>query len=122
MRVPSSVALMLSLALALWLAPHVALADKEGAPRADTAKVRALLDGRQFAKLTALLESYQAQSEKDIRWEFAVLDGFNVFVVARPADKDLLNEWVHSAPKSWVPLLRGRPTSSLRDGAHAVRS
>src|SRR5262249_51620318 len=41
----------------------------------------------------------------DIRWEFAVLDSFNVFAVAQPVYKDLLDEWVQNAPESWVPLL-----------------
>jgi len=105
MRRESSVAVLLGLAIVLSLALDIAHADKEASPGADVMQIRALLERRQFVQLTALLKSYQARCEKDIRWELTVLDGFNVFAVAQPAYKDLLDEWVQSAPQSWVPLL-----------------
>ncbi len=86
------------------LVPGVAVAAGSAAPRADVATVRKLLEKRQFASLTALLEGYQASCDRDIGYEFAVQDGFLAFADRTPSAKALLDEWVRRFPGVWVPL------------------
>ncbi len=98
--------LALALLLVLATAPvHGAVAADGASGRdADVGKVRALFESRQFATLTALLEEYQASCDRDIRNEYAAHNGFAAFAVGAPSDRALLDEWVRTAPGSWVPL------------------
>lgn len=93
------------LVLIIMLVHVDALAGKRGSFEADVVKVRKLFENRQFSELNALLEKYQTFCTKDIRWEFAVQDGFNIFSSTTPSYKIILDEWVQSDSKSWVPLL-----------------
>ncbi len=92
---------------AAWLGalvPGVAMAGTAATPRADVAKIRKLLENRQFEGLTTLLEGYQAACDRDIGYEFAVQNAFLAFADRTPATKALLDEWVRRFPGVWVPL------------------
>jgi len=86
------------------LVPGVATAGRAATPGADVVKIRKLLENRQFASLTALLEGYQAACDRDIAYEFAVQNGFLVFADRTPSTRVLLDEWVRRFPGVWVPL------------------
>src|SRR5512143_4129598 len=90
--------------LATALVHGTATADGGSGYDADIGKVRALFESRQFASLTALLEGYQASCDRDIRYEYAAHNGFVAFAAREPSDKSLLDEWVRSAPRSWVAM------------------
>lgn len=81
-----------------------AAADGESGYDADVGKVRALFESRQFASLTALLERYQELCDREIRYEYAAHNGFVAFAARTPSCKALLDEWVRTVPRSWVPL------------------
>ncbi len=84
--------------------PGAATAGRAATPAADVAKIRKLLENRQFASLTSLLEGYQAACDRDIGYEFAVQNGFLALADRAPANKALLDEWVRRFPGVWVPL------------------
>lgn len=104
MRLKAGLAPALMAVLLAMLAHGPAAADRGGVPDADPAAIRGLLESRQFAKLTALLEEYQASCDRDIRYEYAAHNGFAAFAAPAPAWKPLFDDWVRSAPDSWVAL------------------
>ncbi len=94
----------LLVALLAALVPGAAAAGRAATPAADVAKIRKLLENRQFAALTSLLEGYQAACDHDIAYEFAVQNGFLALADRAPATGALLDEWVRRFPGVWVPL------------------
>lgn len=104
--------------LVLMMTPPVQgamAAEPGGGYDADVARVRELFESRQFTKLTALLEKYEASCDRDIRYEYAAQNGFEAFDLFTPSYKALLDDWVRSAPGSWVPLT-ARASYSTRAG------
>jgi len=91
-------------ALMTTLVHGIATADGGSGYDADVGEVRALFESRQFASLTALLERYQESCDRDIRYEYAAHNGFVAFAARAPSHKALLDEWVRTVPRSWVPL------------------
>lgn len=104
MRLPAGLAPALVAVLLTMFPPGLAAADRAAVPDADAGAIRRLFEGRQFAKLTALLEGYQASCDRDIRSEFAAHNGFAAFAAPVPSWKPLFDDWVRSVPDSWVPL------------------
>jgi len=70
----------------------------------DMVEIRTLFENRQFSKLTAILEGYQAKVEKDPCWESCVCDAFNVFDVSTPSYRELLDSWVKAEPQNRTAL------------------
>ncbi|MGE5190603.1 MAG: tetratricopeptide repeat protein [Gemmatimonadota bacterium] len=92
------------LAVSMAALAHGAAAAGGGIPDADPAAIRRLFEGRRFAELAALLERDQASCDRDIRYEYAAHNGFAALAVPAPSWKPLFDDWVRSAPGSWVPL------------------
>jgi tetratricopeptide (TPR) repeat protein len=101
----SALVIFLNLSLLVSLGAGDAFADETSSYEANVIKARELFESRQFQELTLLLEKYQTACEQDIRWEFAVADGLDVFYDTKPSYRILLDEWVQASPKSWVPLI-----------------
>jgi tetratricopeptide (TPR) repeat protein len=104
MRLRAGLAPVLMAVLLATLAHGIAASDRGAVPDADPGTIRGLFESRQFAKLTGLLEGYQASCDRDIRSEYAAHNGFAAFAAPVPSWKPLLDDWVRSVPGSWVPL------------------
>ena len=55
--------------------------------------------------LTEQLEIYQAQFEKDFRYEYHVWDAFQAFNTTRPEWEILFDAWFETSPESFAPHL-----------------
>ncbi len=104
MRLRTRLGAVLLAALTTTLAHGAGMAGGGGGYAADLRTIRGLFESRQFAKLTDLLDGYQASCDNDIRYEYAAHNGFAAFAARSPSDRALLDEWVRSVPGRWVPL------------------
>ena len=81
--------------------------DEAGYPRkvVDGPALRSLLVHGEYARLTGVLEEFQAEFEKDPRYEQRVHDAYLFLGYPHPRERRLIDAWLAATPRSFAPHL-----------------